>query len=202
MPILLQSELEFNSLNERGEEIYKVVYLESPVCPECQEEMQEVKERCLRIDKRLGGEVRWLIIERRLCTNTDCSCKSKRLLPNTLVPYKHYGSDIVGDSIREALTGEVGDSVNEEVSEGGSENLPSEVSQRRWFQWMMVNMEILLEVIEEQHRLFPDAECGRFKKGTLDGFMEYREGDDGDHWLGVLLTYVSCAGCVMRTAYG
>ena len=104
MPIILESELVFKYWNEKKEAVYTVVYLETPICPECGEEMFKVKERCLRIERLLEGGVRWLLIDRRICTNKNCSCKSKRILPHTSVPHKHYGAEVVGDSVRERWT--------------------------------------------------------------------------------------------------
>ena len=179
-----------------------MAYLEVPICPECGEDMVKVKEKCLRIERLYGGGARWLIIERRLCTNEECSCKSKRILPDTSVPYKHYGSRAVGDSVREQVTGIVGDSVNEDASETDGDNKPSSRTQRRWLHWLMANREAVESVINEQHDTFPGAEGGRFSKGTLEGLMAYREGEDGAEencWLSILLMHMSWSGKIMNS---
>ena len=202
MPIILESELVFKSWNDEKEAVYTVVYLETPLCPECGEEMIKVKEKCRRIERLVGGGVRWLIIDRRLCTNDECSCKSKRILPATSVQYKHYGSEVIGDSVREQSTGAVGDSVNEDALDGEDRERPSSESKRRWLRWIMANREMIETVIMEQYNSFPGAEEGRFLKGTLEGFMEYREGADGTEegcWLSILLMYVCWSGRIMKS---
>ena len=201
MPILLDCELVFKCRNTAGEEVFQTVYLETPICPKCRKEMTHVKERCCRIDKRMGGITAWLIIERRTCDNADCEYKSARILPDTTAPRKHYGTVVIGDHVREGITGEAGDSVNEEIPEGGDEGLPSERTQRRWLHWMMANLKTVEAVIMEQRRLFPHAEGGRFAEGTLEGFIRHAGAAGGpDNWLGILLAHVYGSGGRMETA--
>ena len=51
-----------------------------------------------RVSKEIGGNNRWMLIERRQCTNESCH-KTHRLLPDICIPYKHYEAGIIEDVI-------------------------------------------------------------------------------------------------------
>lgn len=82
-----------------------------------------------RIMKRDGGTAGWLLIERGQCSNKGCH-KLHSMLPDILVPYKHYASDLITG----VLDGDVRpeDPMNEEK--------PCDATMRRWNHWFLSNL--------------------------------------------------------------
>ena len=98
------------------------------ICPLCQSTVchRDWKPRIMKLD---GGQVRWLVIERRQCINLGCH-KLHSLLPDKLVPYKHYASELITG----VLDGDIGpeDPMNEEY--------PCDETLHRWNHWFMANL--------------------------------------------------------------
>jgi hypothetical protein len=77
-----------------------------------------------RINRKIGGENEWMLIERRKCTNKSCR-KTHRLLPDISLPYKHYDAGVIEDVID--------GTINEEAL--SEEYNPSESTLQRWRKW-------------------------------------------------------------------
>lgn len=82
----------------------------------------------LRIMKLEGGERRWIRIERRKCTNNGCN-RIHNALPDCLVPYKHYASEVISGVLDGVIT--PGDTEDEDY--------PCETTMLRWKHWLMAN---------------------------------------------------------------
>ena len=77
-----------------------------------------------RINRKIGGENEWLLIERRKCTHKSCR-KTHRLLPDISLPYKHYDAGVIEDVIDGTIDEEA---LSEEYN-------PSETTLYRWRKW-------------------------------------------------------------------
>jgi hypothetical protein len=77
-----------------------------------------------RVSKEIGGNSKWMLIERRQCTTASCR-KTHRLLPDISVPYKHYEAGVIEDVID--------GTINEDAL--CEETYPSESTLQRWRLW-------------------------------------------------------------------
>lgn len=96
---------------------------EEPVCPICGGKLEKngwVK----RVHKKEGGICEWYVVEVRRCTEEKCG-KCHRLLPDILVPYKHYDAGLI-----EAV---IDGAVDENTC--GLEDGPSPITMKRWRFW-------------------------------------------------------------------
>ncbi len=96
-------------------------------CPCCQSPLEH-RDYKLRIMKLEGGERRFLRVERRICTNGGCR-KIHTALPDCLVPYKHYASEVIAGVLDEIITPE----------DAEAEDYPCEATMARWHHWLMAN---------------------------------------------------------------
>ena len=64
--------------------------------------IRRVTDRKLRIHKEAGGKKSWFAINRLKCTNEKCR-RLHNELPDCMIPYKHYGSDIIEDVVDEVI---------------------------------------------------------------------------------------------------
>ncbi len=65
-------------------------------------------------------------MERRICTNGGCR-KIHTVLPDCLVPYKHYASEVIAGVLDGIITPEE------------AEDYPCEATMARWHHWLMAN---------------------------------------------------------------
>jgi len=77
-----------------------------------------------RIKRKAGGGRENLLVEVRKCTNESCR-RCHRLIPDELLPYKHYESELI-----EAVIDGVVSEDDESLEEG-----PSAESMKRWRAW-------------------------------------------------------------------
>lgn len=96
-------------------------------CPCCQSPLEH-RDYKLRIMKLEGGERRFLRVERRICTNGGCR-KIHTALPDCLVPYKHYASEVIAGVLDGIIT-------PEDIE---AEDYPCEATMARWHHWLMAN---------------------------------------------------------------
>ena len=75
-----------------------------------------------------GGERKLLNIERLQCTNESCR-RLHNALPDCLVPYKHYASEVISGVLDEIITPDDKD----------AEDYPCETTMLRWNHWLMAN---------------------------------------------------------------
>lgn len=78
--------------------------------------------------KMEGGERRWIRIERKKCTNNGCG-RIHNALPDCLVPYKHYASEVIAGVLDGIIT----------PDDAEDEDYPCEATMLRWKHWLMVN---------------------------------------------------------------
>lgn len=88
--------------------------------------MQE--DRKLRVHKEAGGKKSWFSINRLKCTNKNCG-KLHNELPDCMIPYKHYGSEIIEDVVDEVVG----------PDDIETENYPCEGTMKHWKWWMLYN---------------------------------------------------------------
>lgn len=75
-----------------------------------------------------GGEKSTIRIERMKCTNNGCG-RLHNALPDCLVPYKHYASEVISGVLDEIIT----------PDDTEDEDYPCEATMLRWKHWLMVN---------------------------------------------------------------
>ena len=76
--------------------LFLVTSEEDTICPECGSPLCR-RDRKLRVHKEAGGKKSWFAINRLKCTNEKCR-RLHNELPDCMIPYKHYGSDIIEQS--------------------------------------------------------------------------------------------------------
>lgn len=75
-----------------------------------------------------GGEKKILRIERLKCTNPGCG-RIHNALPDCVIPYKHYASEVIAGVLDGIITSD--DTEDEEH--------PCETTMLRWKHWLMAN---------------------------------------------------------------
>lgn len=75
-----------------------------------------------------GGERKCIYMERLQCTNEGCR-RLHNALPDCLIPYKHYASEVI--------SGVLDDIINPDDTE--AEDYPCEATMLRWKHWLMAN---------------------------------------------------------------
>ena len=98
------------------------------LCPECQKGLLIFRDFCNRIVRYENGSHEWIKIPRHKCSNPKCS-RLHRMLPDMLLPHKHYPEETISG----VLDGIVG------PDDADSENSPSEKTMLRWKHWLMFN---------------------------------------------------------------
>lgn len=105
--------------------IFLVESSETPCCPVCGQPLV-YRDRCTRIQLLEGRERRVYLIRRLKCP--ECG-RIHRELPDCLVPYKHYASEVISGVLDETVTPEDEDSAD----------YPCEQTMYRWKQWLETN---------------------------------------------------------------
>jgi len=135
-----------------------------------------------------GGERRFLRVERRICTNGGCR-RIHTVLPNCLVPFKHYAAEVIAGVLDEVITPDDAD----------AEDYPCEATMHRWKHWLMVNylrMEGYLKSIG--HRLLG------LEKGLLASTVSLLETLrlSNDCWLEAILRMIYNSGGFLESSWG
>ena len=94
-------------------------------CPVCGEPLS-YRDSCVRIMRLEGGMKRRFLIRRLKCSNCG---RLHRELPDCLVPYKHYASEVISGVLDGIVTPEDDDSAD----------YPCEMTMRRWHCWLEAN---------------------------------------------------------------
>ena len=92
----------------------------------CKDGQLEFRDYCSRIVRQEGGDSEWIRIPRYRCNNPGCR-KLHRILPDILVPYKHYQEEVIADSL------------DGRISPSDSDDRPSEQTVKNWNHWLMFN---------------------------------------------------------------
>lgn len=100
---------------------------EDTICPECGSPLCR-RDRKLRVHKEAGGKKSWFAINRLKCTNEKCR-RLHNELPDCMIPYKHYGSDIIEDVVDEVVGSD----------DLETENYPCEATVKNWKRWISRN---------------------------------------------------------------
>ena len=98
------------------------------LCNTCKNGTLEPLDYCERSIRYEGGEREWLIIPRHRCTNPQCR-KIHRMLPDILIPYKHYSEETISGVLDGVVT----------PDDTESENYPCETTMERWRRWFEAN---------------------------------------------------------------
>lgn len=104
-------------------------------CPECGSSLKH-RDWKRRHNKYPGKEPKqvWFVIERKRCTKCR---KIHSILPEFVVPYKHYKSELIEDV------------VDEFISEADTviEDYPCESTLKRWKEWIELNKNLIESTI-------------------------------------------------------
>lgn len=113
-----------------------------PPCPKCGGNLHYRDSRP-RIRKKDGGEKQRLMIRRLRCSN----CKSlHNELPDCLVPYKHYESEVISG----VIDGDI------DPKDDMNEDYPCEETMKRWIRWFQRNKNNLEGLLQNAARLVLD----------------------------------------------
>lgn len=96
------------------------------LCPVCKEGNLIFRDYCTRIARHEDGEVEKIRIPRHQCDNPRCQ-RLHRMLPDFLVPFKHYTEDVISDAVNDRLDLTL---IND---------APSPVTILRWKRWIQLN---------------------------------------------------------------
>lgn len=97
------------------------------ICPTCKKGILVFRDYCRRILRHEADEPEWLQIPRHRCSNPGCG-KVHRMLPDFIVPFKHYREETISDAIDGRL------SANE------TDDQPSEHLIQLWKRWIAENI--------------------------------------------------------------
>ena len=96
------------------------------LCPTCKKGILHCREYCRRIVRYEGGDSEWIFIPRHQCDNPQCR-RLHRMLPDFLVPFRHYHEEVIMEALDDRIT----------PSE--SDDFPSLKTVIRWKHWLMLN---------------------------------------------------------------
>lgn len=96
------------------------------LCPMCKAGALHFRDYCRRVRKLEGGDKEWISIPRHQCDSPSCR-RVHRMLPDFLVPFKHYQEAVIEDAIDDRLSPEE------------SDDRPSIQSVLRWKCWLIMN---------------------------------------------------------------
>lgn len=97
-----------------------VISEEDAICPMCGSPLCK-RDKRMRVHKTAGGKKSWYIINRLKCTNKKCG-KLHNELSDCMVPYKHYGTQLIEDVVDEAVG----------PDDLETENYPCEATMSHW----------------------------------------------------------------------
>ena len=146
------------------------------------------RDYCKRIVRFEDGDHEWIKIPRHQCNNPKCR-KIHRMLPDVLVPFKHYPE--------ETISGVLDDIVGPEDMD--SENFPSEKSMDRWHHWFIFNrMNIEGHMKSIGHRILGYDE--ELLSSTIS-LLEHLRSSIPDAWLKIILRYIYNSGNTLQAFY-
>ncbi len=151
----------------------------TPPCPHCGGELKYRDSRP-RIHCREGGTKEWIIIRRLKCH--ECG-ELHSELPDCLVPYKHYDSEIIAGVIDGIVTPDDAD----------SEDYPCEETIKRWLQWYRENKERAEGYLRNTIYRLLDYKDDILKSG-VPLLSAIKDLDVRPHWLGYILRAIYNSG--------
>lgn len=99
------------------------------ICTTCKKGRLRCRDHVKRICRLEGGETEWFIIPRHQCDNDGCG-RMHRMVPDFLVPFKHYKAEIISGVLDGIVT----------PSDEDSFDQPSENTMKAWNHWLMSNL--------------------------------------------------------------
>lgn len=96
-------------------------------CPYCQASLKHWDHK-RRIMPLVDDEKKVLRVKRWICTDGGCK-RLHTVLPDCLVPYKHYASEVIAGVLDDVITPDDTD----------TEDYPYEATMYRWKHWLMMN---------------------------------------------------------------
>ena len=96
------------------------------LCPVCREGRLIFRDYCKRIKRHEGGKRELIDIPRHQCNNPKC-CRIHRMIPDILVPFKHYAEEVISKA------------VNDVLDLCTTDDAPSLVTIQRWKRWIQLN---------------------------------------------------------------
>lgn len=168
-------------LNAMRKMIFLVISEEDTICPECGSPLRK-RDKKRRVHKEAGGVKNWFIINRLKCINKKCG-RLHNELPDCIVPYKHYGADIVEDVIDEVVG----------PDDPGMEDHPCEETMKHWKWWMSRNEANIDGQMRSMlhHLLDLNTEFLRSGESLLKGLRERIS----PGWLGAVIRFIyNCGG--------
>lgn len=146
------------------------------------------RDYCKRIVRFEDGDHEWIKIPRHQCDNPKCR-KIHRMLPDVLVPFKHYPE--------ETISGVLDDIVGPDDMD--SENFPSEKSMNRWHHWFIFNrMNIEGHMRSIGHRILGYDE--ELLSSTIS-LLAHLRSSIPDAWLKIILRYIYNSGNTLQAFY-
>lgn len=154
---------------------------ESPLCPVCGKPLKYRDSR-VRIYKSYNGRKHLLRIRRLKCGGKDGCGRLHNELPEFIIPYKHYASEIIENVIDGVST----------PCDPTTEDYPCEKTMQRWAAWFSFYcclFEITARCLGKQ-RLFHLQPAGKEGRSVLSVLRL-----EGTGWLSFLIRYIyNCGG--------
>ena len=172
--------LSYQSIGWSAKKIFLVISEEDSICPVCGSPLCK-RDKRQRIYKEAGGIKKWFIINRLKCTNNKCRIHHNEL-PDCIIPYKHYGTEIIEDVIDEVIGPE----------DIGVEDYPCEGTMKHWKWWLRHNEKNIDGQMRSMmhHLLGLDDEFLRSGESLLKGLRERIS----PGWLSVVIRFIYNAG--------
>lgn len=145
----------------------------------CKDGQLIFRDYCRRILRQEGGDSEWIMIPRHRCNNPGCR-KLHRIIPDILVPYKHYQEEVIVDSL------------DKRIDPACSDDRPSEQTVRHWNHWLMfnaLNIDGHLKSIGHREQGFSE---GLLRSGV--SLLESLRRSIPERWLKVILRTIYNAG--------
>lgn len=157
-------------------------------CPVCRKGTLIFRDYCCRIVRYEGGTHEWIWIPRHQCDNSQCN-RIHRMLPDILVPYKHYTEETVAGVLDEVISADDAD----------SENYPAETTMIRWHHWFMANqLNIEGHIKSIGYRLLG---FGGELLRSGSSLLSHMRSSIPDSWLKVILRYIYNSGNSLQAYY-
>ena len=156
------------------------------LCPHCKIGRLLYRDHCKRKVIYETGDHEWLRIPRHQCDNPACH-RISRMLPESIVPYKHYAEAVISDTIDGRINPEDYD------------DRPSGRTAVRWSHWLFANEDNIngyLKSIGHRFLGFPEE----LLKSEVSLLSELRKRQQLD-WLRTVIRTIYNAGAKLDPCY-
>ena len=135
-----------------------------------------------RVYKEAGGKKSWFLINRLKCTNKECG-RLHNELPDCIVPYKHYGSEIIEDVLDEVVG----------PDDLETEDYPCEGTMKHWKWWFIHNRENIEGQMKSKRNHLLDLGDGFLK--SKESLLDEIRKRISPGWLSAVVYYIYNSGC-------